>query len=46
MAKTSMKIKQQRKPKFTTQAYTRCIRERFPASRKQVGRKEEKDNDE
>ena len=24
MAKTSMKIKQQRKPKFSTQAYTRC----------------------
>ena len=23
MAKTSMKIKQQRKPKFSTQAYTR-----------------------
>ena len=24
MAKTSMKIKQQRKPKFSTRAYTRC----------------------
>ena len=24
LAKTSMKIKQQRKPKFSTQAYTRC----------------------
>ena len=24
MAKTSMKIKQQREPKFSTQAYTRC----------------------
>ena len=24
MAKTSMKIKQLRKPKFSTQAYTRC----------------------
>ena len=24
MAKTSMKVKQQRKPKFSTQAYTRC----------------------
>ena len=24
MAKTSMKVKQQRKPKFSTRAYTRC----------------------
>ncbi len=24
MAKTSMKIKQERKPKFSTRAYTRC----------------------
>ena len=24
MAKTSMKIKQQRKPKFSTREYTRC----------------------
>jgi small subunit ribosomal protein S14 len=24
MAKTSMKVKQQRPPKFSTQAYTRC----------------------
>ena len=24
MAKTSMKVKQQRAPKFSTQAYTRC----------------------
>ena len=24
MAKTAMKIKQQRKPKFSTRAYTRC----------------------
>ena len=24
MAKTAMKLKQQRKPKFSTQAYTRC----------------------
>lgn len=24
MAKTSMKIKQQRKPRFSTQGYTRC----------------------
>ena len=24
MAKMSMKLKQQRKPKFSTQAYTRC----------------------
>ena len=25
MAKTSMKIKQQRKPKFSTREYTRCM---------------------
>ena len=24
MAKTSLKVKQQRKPKFSTRAYTRC----------------------
>ena len=26
MAKTSMKLKQQREPKFSTRAYTRCTR--------------------
>ena len=25
MAKTSMKVKQQRAPKFSTRAYTRCL---------------------
>ena len=31
MAKTSMKIKQQRTPKFSTRAYTRCPHLRSPA---------------
>ena len=37
MAKTSLKVKQQRTPKFTTRAYTRCICGRPHAVLKKYG---------